>query len=49
MIFSDYTGEKMRNFDAVLENYGVSRVDGLVFEEIPSIMRLRCRIIWFQL
>ncbi len=32
MIFSDYTGEKMENFDAVLENYGVSRVDGLVFE-----------------
>ena len=32
MIFSDYTGEEMKNFDAVLENYGVSRVDGLVFE-----------------
>ena len=32
MIFSDYTGEKMENFDAVLKNYGVSRVDGLVFE-----------------
>ena len=25
MIFSDYTGEKMENFDAVLENYGVKQ------------------------
>ena len=32
MIFSDYTGQEMPNFDAVLENYGVNRVDGLVFE-----------------
>ena len=32
MIFSDYTTEDLPNFDAVLENYGVSRVDGLVFE-----------------
>ena len=32
MIFSDYTGEDMPNFDAVLENYGINRVDGLVFE-----------------
>ena len=29
MIFSDYTGQEMPNFDAVLENYGVNRVDGL--------------------
>lgn len=32
MIFSDYTGTTMENLDAVLNNYGVERVDGLVFE-----------------
>ena len=32
MIFSDYTEEPMDNFDAVLENYGVERVDGIVLE-----------------
>ena len=32
MIFSDYTEESMDNFDAVLENYGVERMDGIVIE-----------------
>ena len=32
MIFSDYTTEEMSNFDAILENYGVQRTDGVVFE-----------------
>ena len=32
MIFSDYTEESMENFDAVLENYGVERADGIVIE-----------------
>ena len=32
MIFSDYTTEDMPNFDAILENYGVQRVDGVIFE-----------------
>lgn len=32
MIFSDYTGEEMPNFDSLLENYGVQRADGIVFE-----------------
>ena len=32
MIFSDYTTEDMPNFDAILENYGVQRTDGVVFE-----------------
>ena len=32
MIFSDYTTEDMSNFDAILENYGVQRTDGVVFE-----------------
>lgn len=32
MIFSAYTEESMENFDAVLENYGVERVDGIVLE-----------------
>ena len=32
MIFSDYTEGSMDNFDAVLENYGVERVDGIVLE-----------------
>ena len=32
MIFSDYTEGSMDNFDAVLENYGVERVDGIVIE-----------------
>lgn len=32
MIFSDYTGEKLKNFSAIMENYGVETVDGLVFE-----------------
>lgn len=32
MIFSDYTETSMTNFDAILENYGVKRADGLVFE-----------------
>ncbi len=32
MIFSDYTTEDLPNFDAVLANYGVERVKGIVFE-----------------
>lgn len=32
MIFSDYTEESMENFNAILENYGVERVDGIVME-----------------
>ncbi len=32
MIFSDYTGKGMENFDALLENYGIGRTDGIVFE-----------------
>lgn len=32
MIFSDYTEENMENFDAVLANYGLNRVEGLVIE-----------------
>lgn len=32
MIFSDYTEEPLTNFDGVLENYGVKRTEGLVFE-----------------
>ena len=32
MIFSDYTTEYMPNFDAILENYGVQRTEGVVFE-----------------
>lgn len=32
MIFSDYTGETLDNFDEILVNYGVSRADGIVFE-----------------
>lgn len=32
MIFSDYSEESMDNFDAVLENYGVERVEGIVLE-----------------
>lgn len=32
MIFSDYTEENLQNFDALLENYGIKRVEGLVFE-----------------
>ena len=33
IIFSDYTTEDMPNFDAILENYGVQRTEGVVFEE----------------
>lgn len=32
IIFSDYTTEKLNNFDGILENYGVKRVDGIVIE-----------------
>ena len=32
IIFSDYTTEDMPNFDAILENYGVQRTEGVVFE-----------------
>ena len=32
MIFSDYSQDDMPNFDAVLENYGVKRAAGIVFE-----------------
>ena len=32
MIFSDYTTEDMPNFDAILENYGVQRTEGVVVE-----------------
>lgn len=33
MIFSDYTEENMENFDAILANYGLNRVEGLVMED----------------
>ena len=36
MIFSDYTEESMDNFNEILENYGISRAEGLVFEGDPS-------------
>lgn len=39
MIFSDYTTESMDNFDAVLKNYGVERVDGIVIEGDTQIGR----------
>lgn len=32
MIFSDYTENALDNFDAILENYGVQRAEGIVFE-----------------
>lgn len=32
MIFSDYTEEKLENFDEVLANYGIEKAEGLVFE-----------------
>lgn len=32
MIFSDYVESEMGNFDALLENYGVQRAEGIVFE-----------------
>ena len=32
IIFSDYTEKKLENFNAILENYGVTTADGLVFE-----------------
>lgn len=32
MIFSDYADAELKNFDAILENYGVKRAEGLVFE-----------------
>ena len=32
LIFSDYTTDDMPNFDAILENYGVQRTEGVVFE-----------------
>ena len=32
IIFSDYTTEDMPNFDAILENYGVQRTEGVIFE-----------------
>lgn len=32
MIFSDYTGNKLENFSAIMENYGVTTADGIVFE-----------------
>lgn len=32
MIFSDYSQDDLPNFDAVLENYGVKRAAGIVFE-----------------
>ena len=32
IIFSDYTQDDLPNFDAVLENYGVKRAAGIVFE-----------------
>lgn len=31
-ICSDYTENEMKNFDSLLENYGVKRAEGLVFE-----------------
>ena len=38
IIFSDYTTEDMPNFDAILENYGVQRTEGVVFEgDNPTI------------
>lgn len=32
MIFTDYTESELENLNAVLENYGVQKVDGIVFE-----------------
>lgn len=32
MIFSDYTDTSMENFNGVLENYGIQRIDGIVIE-----------------
>lgn len=32
MILSDYIKETMENFNSILENYGVSRTEGIVFE-----------------
>lgn len=32
MIFSDYTGENMENFDGILANYGIERAEGIVVE-----------------
>lgn len=32
IIFSDYTEAELKNFDAILENYGVKCAEGLVFE-----------------
>ena len=32
MVFSDYADAELKNFDAILENYGVKRAEGLVFE-----------------
>ena len=32
LIFSDYTGEDMKNFDEILRTYGVEREDGIIFE-----------------
>lgn len=33
MIFSDYSEDNLENFDELLENYGVKRAEGIVFEE----------------
>ena len=32
MIFSDYNQNEMKNFDSILENYGVKRTEGIVLE-----------------
>ena len=32
LIFSDYTTSELTNFDSLLANYGVERVDGVIFE-----------------
>lgn len=49
MIFSDYTTEDLPNFDAVLENYGVQRAAGIVFEGDSQHYKCRCHITWFRL
>lgn len=48
LIFSDYTTSELTNFDSLLANYGVERVDGLFSRGITSTMSPKCPIICFQ-
>ena len=48
MIFSDYTQDDLPNFDAVLENYGVSVQRESYLRVIISIMECKCHIILYQ-